>query len=317
MTLSIKEHPTWKKYDSTKIQTAMDCMRMFMYEYIFGWKSSRPNNHLIFGEAWHKAMEHLLMNGYSDLEVIRAYDKFLARYRKDFPEDTDAEFAPKTPAAAISALSKYVEHFKDDPDNYRVLYTETSGVVSLAEDVHMYFKMDSILRDKDGMIFSMEHKTGSQLSDKWKEKWLLSTQVGTYTHVMYCMYPIEQVKGVRVSGTFFYKSKPPVFERVPIWKTKNQMQVWLYNTLWWIDELDTQFDLLSEQDDNDEVLTCFPMNTESCTKYFGCPYLDFCTAWPNPLHHYSKMEPPLGFKEEFWDPSAEETTHKIDVGGNK
>ena len=308
----IPEHPTWFKVDSTKLQSTMDCWRMYMYEYIFGWRSSRPNNHLVFGDAWHAAMEHLLIHGYSDLEVIRAYDKFLKKYRLEFSEDTDSEFAPKTPHNALNALSKYVEHYKSDMEKYKVLYTETSGVVSLAEDIQMYFKIDSILEDNDKMIFSLEHKTGSMLSDKWKERFSLSTQVGTYTHVMYCMYPPERVKGVKINGAFFYKSKPPAFERVPVWKTKNQMQVWLYNTMWWIDELKHNMELLKEQTEDQQVLECFPMNTESCTKYFGCPYLDFCTAWPNPLQHYG--EPPLGFKEDFWDPERE-TTHKfVDKG---
>ena len=59
------------------------------------------------------------------------------------------------------------------------------------------------------------------------------------------------------------------------------------------------------------MLMCFPMNTESCTKYFGCAYHDFCQAWPNPLQHCE--EPPLGFKIEHWDPTEGESKYVVNV----
>ena len=50
----------------------------------------------------------------------------------------------------------------------------------------------------------------------------------------------------------------------------------------------------------DDILRAFPKNTESCTKYFGCPYADFCQAWMNPLQRCQEVQP--GFKLDFWDP---------------
>jgi len=311
MDYPIKEQTAWRRVDSTKISEAMDCMRKFMYTHIFGWRSTAPNNHLVFGEAWHGAMEHLLLNGYDDKGVMGSYDRFLKIYRREFSNDTDDMYSPKTPAMALKALATYAEKFANDLHEFEVLYTEISGVVLVAEGRELYFKTDNILKDRDGKIFSLEHKTGSRIDSKWRDKWLLSTQVGTYTHVMYCMYPPEQVKGIKINGAFFYKSKTPEFERVPVWKSQDQMHVWLHTTLWWLDELEFQLQNFSEASQDDEVLTAYPMNPESCTKYFGCPFLDYCTAWPNPLRYAD--EPPMGFKTEWWDPTTKETTHKIDM----
>lgn len=61
-------------------------------------------------------------------------------------------------------------------------------------------------------------------------------------------------------------------------------------------------------------MMAFPMNDTSCTDFFGCPYHDYCMSWQNPLQRCG--EPPLGFREEFWDPSAMETTHKKDLEWN-
>lgn len=87
------------------------------------------------------------------------------------------------------------------------------------------------------------------------------------------------------------------------------MQVWLWNILQHMDMIEWNMDrLLQECKDEDPVMMAFPMNTESCTKYGRCPYFDLCTSWANPLHRCDA--PPVGFKQEYWDPREEERTAK-------
>jgi len=308
---NLQPHTTWKVIDSSKIQDAMDCEREFMFRHIFGWKSTRPNNHLHFGTSWHKAQEYLLLNGYETRNVLKAYGEFERCYREEFDEDTDALYGAKTPANALVALNDYAQRFSSDHSEYEVLYTEISGSVMLTEDILLYFKLDSILRDlMDNMILSFEHKTGSREGRQWTDQWLLRCQMNTYTHVMKCLYEPEEVKGVLVRGTFFKKSGI-TFQEVPLWKGNETMQVWAWNTIQWVDRINHNIEMLMQCSDDDAVLMAFPMNPENCTKYFGCAYHDFCTAWPNPLRNCE--EPPMGFEVEFWDPREEETTHKMDV----
>jgi len=307
---------TWNIHDASKLNEYLECPRKYFYHYVLGWVSDKPNNDLVFGASWHKAMEYLLLNGYELRSVAEAADLFIGLYRKDFPEESDELFVPKTPSNAIEALSIYTNEYRNDHSEFEVLYTEISGTVPLAEDVIMHFRMDNILKKikpEDGRsIFSLEHKTsGKGKSRQWEDQWILSEQIGTYTHVIHCLYPPEEVLGIKMNGAFFLKTKLD-FARMPCYRNRESMQVWLWNTLLWIDAIRWNFDALSECNDSEDVLMAFPMNPQSCTKYWGCAFHDFCIAWPNPLRRCD--HPPIGFKQEFWDPSAIETTHKMDLG---
>jgi len=198
--------------------------------------------------------------------------------------------------------------YKRDFDEFEVLYTEIAGTVPLTEDRKLHFRQDAICKGKHTYgYFSLEHKTtGSSISRSWTQQWPLKTQVGCYTHVLYCLFPSEEVYGVRINGAGFLKTKFS-FERIPIAKTKNSMQVWLWNTLFWLDQIQWNMELLNECKESDEVMMAFPMNTESCSKYFGCPYHDFCLAWHNPLKNCDEV--PMGMKQEYWDPMLYRPVH--------
>ena len=320
---------TWKITDSTKLTTFLECNRKYFYEYVLGWRPSTPSNHLVFGSAWHKAMEYLLTHDYSTTSVMAAYQDFLKEYRKTFGPDTDTLFWPKTPENAELMLAIYAGKFKDDLLQYKVKFVEIGGRVNLTDEHVLYFKMDSVLeRIRNGRIVSMDHKSGSNTWN-WELQFPLGIQNGTYTHVLNCLYPQEIVDGVIFRGSFLKKSKkgwaqlgagdplsvqPPYdFVEYSAFKSLDQMQVWMWNTIYHIDQLQLEFEQLGDCSEDDEVLTAFPMNPTNCTKYFGCPYHDFCMAWANPLRR-SEVPPP-DFIEEHWDPTAIELTKTFDIGG--
>ena len=307
---NLTKHPTWDIYDSSKIQEFQTCPRKYFFRYILGWDSEYPNNHLIFGSAIHLAMEHLLLNHYSDDSISEAFDLFLNYYRATFNEETDELFNPKIPSKVLPLLVEYCETYKRDFDEFDVLYTEVAGTVPLTDDRVMHLRQDAICKKKNGQIFSLEHKTlGRTPSRQWTEQWDLKTQIGTYTHVLYCLFPQEDVFGVVINALGILKTKNS-FLRHPIRKTEEMMGVWLWNTLYWLDLIHWNTSLLmNDCSEEDAVLTAFPMNTESCTKYFGCPYKDFCSTWVNPLRHCD--EPPIGFKEVWWNPLGEQVRHEV------
>lgn len=306
-------HPTWEIQDSSKIQESHRCMRMYFFEYLLGWRTTAPNNHLIFGEAWHRGMEHLLLNGYNEKAVQEAYnDKFLPYYRAHFSQDTDDLYSPKTPMNALKALALYTVWYAEDTSKYEILFTEVSGTVPVDENRVIDFRIDSILREIESRRYlSFEHKSKkNSFNQRWNEQWELSVQIGTYTHALYCLYPMEEVKGVMVNGVGFLKTKLDHI-RLPQWRTPRQMQVWLWNTLEQLNLIDAEMERLTECRDSDEVMMAFPMNPTSCDNWFGCPYLDFCTTWSNPLRKCA--EPPMGFKIEFWNPRERKSTHQMEL----
>lgn len=293
-------HPTWEILDSSKLQDYLTCPRLFFFRYVLGWDGEELNNHLIFGEAWHAAQEVLLLQGYTEDGILAAYRAFEDVYRRDLPEATDAALYPKTPARALDALINYVMFWREADMKQVPLHTEIAGTVPIMDGVLLHFRMDSIIQ-KDGLIFSREHKTGSRLDRAWQGQWTLKVQVGTYTHVLYCLYPPDEVDGVVINGAIFNKTKTQ-FVRIPIRKDPRAMQTWWWNVKDWTKRLLIDYERLHSCSRNDQTLMAFTMNTESCTKYFGCPFMDYCSAWPNPLQYTES--PPVGFTTRWWDPSA-------------
>ena len=78
------------------------------------------------------------------------------------------------------------------------------------------------------------------------------------------------------------------------------MNGWLHDALNYITRIEDDFDRLASASEGDSILEAFPRNRESCTDFGGCPFLDYCSVWNNPLQHAE--EPPLGYHVEHWDP---------------
>lgn len=300
----IKEHETWKILDSSKIEEFMRCPRRYFYRYIVGWTTDQPDYNLHFGTSWHKAMEHLLIKGYEPDAVAEACLLFEETYREYFPPETDEDRHPKTPMVAFKGISKYAATYKATDMYDKTLYVEIAGSVSIG-DRPIHFKMDSII-ERDGLVFTREHKTGSTMSRQWADRWKLSVQVGTYIHVLNCMFSQNKVLGAEINGAFFKKGARGSggevdFMRVPVRKTPEVMEDWLYTVRHVVDDINKETDKLLHTTEAYTVMPAFPKNATSCTSYSGCPYIDFCIAWSNPLQNID--EPPLGFVQKWWDPT--------------
>lgn len=296
---------TWSVLDSTKIMQYMNCPRRYFFEYILHWRPERPNVHLVFGEAWHLAMEHLLLNGYTDETIAQAYSLFLDKYREYFAPEWDESNKNKSPNKALAGLLKYAKTY-GNRDTEKVLYTEIAGSVMIAKDRLVYFKMDSILERSDGSIMSREHKTGTTVSRQWLDQWVLSVQTGMYSHVLHCLY--KDVWGVEINGVFF-GSRDIQLQRVPVRRSPLQMQVWLTNTNTWVEKILLDTERLLCYADDEEVMQAFPMCTTNCTQYFGCVFHDLCRMWENPWKMRDEL--PHGFKREAWDPRDEVSKAKM------
>lgn len=310
-----KEYPipvnnTWNIIDSSKMDDLIDCYRKFFFRHLLGWESTVPNNHLKFGEAWHLSMEHLRLNGFGEGSIQKAFDKFLECYREEFLEDTDALYDPKTPARAMKALVAYTKEWPMDLVDHKVLYTEISGSVPVVEDWPIYFRMDDIHRDKRGLIGSLEHKTkGGSFSSSYVNQWLMSPQLGTYHHVLYSLYDKNEIAGVKINGAGFLKTKFD-FQRFPLFMNQNRMQVWHDMISYYLSVYETEMGVLTGENPANHTMMAFPPRSKGCSSYFGCPYIDFCTCWSNPLVECHTV--PMGFRIKFWNPIERKSTIKFD-----
>jgi hypothetical protein len=285
----------------------MSCPRRYFYEQVLQWREDYVNNHLHFGSCWHLAVEHLLNKQYSKEAVEEACELFYQSYRLKLDSESDGLFAPKDPQNARKTLVEYAQRFRTDAQDYLVLATEIGGTVLIAPDSPMFFKLDALLqRRRDNKVICLDHKTSQRRMSNWQEQWLLSTQMLTYLHVLYCLFGEDNsVGGIRVRCSFFYKARPSEFDEAIVEKNLSQMQAWLVSQASWYDALKYDMEyLLTADDSNSQVMKSFPMNEKACFDYNRkCPYFDFCMSWSNPLQRCER--PPIGFVHEVWDPRVD------------
>lgn len=313
---NIKENPIWQVVDSTKLNEYIACPRRYFFRYILGWSEIEPSIHLEFGIAWHLAMEHLLLHDYSPQACKQAYILFLDHYRQFWSEAYDEGNAPKSPANVARGLFQYIEVYADDKQEFQVLETEIAGVVLLQEGRSIHFRMDSICSGERG-YFSLEHKTGKN-SRTWIDQWRQSIQIGTYLHVLNCMYDDKDVQGVRINA--FFPSNPPrvkkdgelyagardnEFCRIPLHRSLKQMDDWFCTVDSYMKDLHDDTEKMLSTKASDSTMKAFRKCPVNCTQYFGCAFADLCGAWPNPLAEaYDIVQP--GFREKHWDPRPKE-----------
>lgn len=332
----IPSHPTWDILDSSKLKTFQDCPRKYFYEYVLGWCQETGNIHLVFGEAVHRALEHIYSHGFTVEVVEQAFDLMESYYREEFPdEENDVLRAPKTPAFAKPLLIEYIRQYQQR-DTFKVLETEIAGSapihVSGKGQKVLHFRLDLLIEKDDG-IWIMDHKTSSWMSQRWMDGWLLDFQISFYTHVAYCLFESDAVQGVVINGI---ETRMPTkkqekagqmygctgetpFQRLPIKKTPDMMRAFLWDANHWYDWVKMEHDRFAEVTVEQPVMHAFPRNPGACTKYGKCLFLDFCAAWSNPVRKAKK--PPPGMEVQRWDPRDHEKSAKrvvhLEKGGSQ
>lgn len=302
----------WDVVDSSKLQDYLGCPRYYLYRHVLGLDKDTPNLDLVFGSAWHAALEYLLQHDYSLDSVREAYEtRFLPLYREAYTEEDDGLNSPKNAQRAEEALVEYSGRYCDDLKKYEVVCTEAIGEVPVSNDFSITYRMDAILRDfETGAIFPLEHKTSKNLNQLWLTQWDLSIQIGTYDHAMLMNVGVDNVSSVVINGAFFKKVKDDSkvekhqFERLHCVRNNGVRLVWLNTVLDLLDKISRDYEKLSESKESDSVLRCFPLNPKNCTSYARkCLFHDFCKCFPNPLQ---KMPTLLSeFVVRFWNPKNE------------
>jgi len=306
----VTPHPTWNIIDATKLEAYMECPRKFFYKHVLGWEREFTSHDLVFGQAWHLAMEYLFLNGYGIDQIRGAHELFRNHYERYFPIEVQGELEPKSSSGAHLGLTYYCARYGGEDALLSVLYTEIAGTITVLNGRILHFRMDTIVNDSSKGICSIEHKTTKSLERQFQQKWILHQQPNLYTHVLYCLFPPEEVYGVIINGTALYKQgprtkKPPAdFLRVPCRRTPEMMNAWIHNLDRWLDDMDRDFDLLMRTPDSQDHLSAFKQNTTNCDKYWGCAYHDFCIGWANPIQYCEDV--PSGFVKRFWNPAEPE-----------
>lgn len=303
----LEHHYTFDIWTSSKLKLYEECPRKAFWRYFFGWDIARASIHLIYGEAWHRAMEHLLLNGYGAESVIQAAKVGEEYYRRFISASMDHEYMPKTPGNLAIALAMYVRNYAFD--TFQVLHTEVGGAVELDKGRLIHFRLDSIVQDPtyQNLIISLEHKTASRKGSF--EQYSCNLSLGTYTYALNSIYEPDNLYGVIINGVIMYKAQDPIFQRLPAPKSVDWMKEWFWTINHIMDRLEWDMAELNDTSDNEDVMPAFPKRTENCYRWGQCLYFDFCHNWANPLQHIGYL--PEGFKVDWWDPLKRDVKAEI------
>ncbi len=317
-------HPTTQILDSTKIQTYIRCPRKYFFNYVLGWRRKGSNLHIEFGRAIHEALEHHNLKVKSGATVeeilstrhaLECFAAFYDIYREtQHPEDDDWA-RPKDPVTAETLLHAHMDEYGAKDVKTKILEVEVAGRISVGPDRYLHFKIDRIQEDENGVAV-LDYKTASQMSKTWMEQWNQKFQIGCYTHVARMLYP--STWGMIIRGMFVYKTSSPKrtygeidFLDVECVRSDDDMLEWLNQANTQLDHIYRDYDVLATMREGEPYLRAFEKRTESCSDYGGCPYMDVCAAWHNPLDRGR----PESFEVDFWDPrkNTEKAHVKVDL----
>ena len=288
--------------DPSRMGDYLRCPRLYFYRHVLGWRTETSQLPLVFGESWHRAKELLFVRGVKEENVEEAHRRFMDYYREHFSEDTDLD-SPRSPGNALTGLHEYVSLYGDWVTLERIgdrPATEVYGTVPISDTRILHFRIDAILRSGSRVLI-VDHKTSGINSPTYQSIYSVSNQVYTYLHAMMSLYGVEKVEGLLIDLSVFKKSGN-VHVRIPIKKSIEAMEEWLWNANKVYSRIEEDYEDLSKSSPEDPIMRAFPKNERGCAA-FGrkCEYYDFCMGWPNPLRRAEK--PPFGFVLDFWNPA--------------
>lgn len=253
--------------------------------------------------------------GYDTDLIPRALAAYSAVYEEQFPPGTDEYEAnyPKNTKGTIEALQRYVKEYA--ADDFKVMVLDGQPAIEIAgmalldfeSDLKIVFRLDTLVEDAAGDGWILERKTAKAFPRQWIQQWENSMQASTYIHAAWAYLGRDRVAGLIADGVGFQKTATK-FLRQYVRRSVPQMQLWLDNTRRWVGRLQQEHDRLADTSPSDQVMEAFPCNFEACTKFYGCPYISFCTGGANILrlvHNLKErgQEAPPTYTVERWDPT--------------
>lgn len=325
-------------YDNTMLSAYKTCPRKYYFRHVRNWRPAGTSIDLIFGLAWHEAMDMVWLHAqsaHSDSELLAlAYQAFLDEWLEQNGPDPDTlepsppgKLATKNPGIAAEMLHHYIAQRRSFLQSIELLGAETPFMVPLwdtigVEGAPQYIgRLDKEFRH-EGRVYIGEHKTTGWYSkatlfrQEYLDQWSPNSQVDGYLHAGHMRYG-KAMKDVWVDAALCHKTIHTGFKFIPVSRAIEQLDAWLSETRNWIrriEEQDADFDELEAQ--RSSFMPGWEKNTEACSMYTGCPYRDICKFVANPSR---EQDPPAGYIEEKWEPFevlgfAQQQSEKSDDG---
>jgi hypothetical protein len=315
-------------YDNTMLSDFKRCPRYFYYRHELGWTREGKVPALVFGGAWHAAMEVVWagLEGASKMnispskinrkEIVEAAYQMFVNYwaNEGMPHpgewtyELEEEYSPRTPGRALEMLIAYVEKRAQVVDDMEIISIEKPFAVPLDPDDDNLFYIgliDKIVK-YHGKILGIEHKTssaykkGGPFRGGFVDSFSPNAQVDGYLYALHLLFP-GKVGGVWVDAALVHKQEEG-FLFIPVERRLEHLDSWLWEVRWWIEAVEEEKRKLNSYcSSTDKVMKAFPKNTNSCWDFQqACPYLELCKSWGNPIGRSL----PLGYVVNRWNPLA-------------
>ncbi len=271
-------------WDSTSLKLASDCLRKYYYVMMEGWQSKELSVHLRFGQHYATALEH-----YHKAKAEGAsHDEALYLVVKEALEDTfdtvvndegnqvrvpwESSHNLKTRGNLIRTIVWYLETFEEDTCSTYILSDGRAGVeysFKLPVDNGVVFSghIDRLVNYAHGIYVQDQKTTGSTITARYFEGFAPDIQMSMYTFAGKAIYDIP-VKGVIIDAAQIAVGFSR-FERGFTFRDEPQLNEW-YDTM--MRKIEETQAATREQ--------YFPMNTQACGNYGGCPFRQVCSRTP-------------------------------------
>lgn len=311
-------------FDNSRISTFKACARKFLLEHVYGWRQEEKSPALVFGSSWHAGLDSVWRAHAEDLEdrkvrrsiVDDAMAAFTLEWVKDgmshpdemSPDDLE-NLAPRTPQIAEEMYHGYIlarKHIFSDK-SFKLLAVEQPFAVPLdPEDPTLFYvgRMDKIFEYRNDVLVgesktTTSYKKNGPFRADFLDGFDINSQIDGYVYALRSQYR-EKAKGVWVDAALVHKTEHEGFSLIPQTRTDAALDSWLYETHYWIDQIEGNKAAYAERKHDDTpYLAAFPRNTNSCLMYGRCQFFDVCRVTPNPAKLYG---PPLGYKYAPWSP---------------
>ena len=292
-------------WDSTSLGALKECPTKYFYQIICGLQSKAPKDALVFGIAFHRAMQiyhYRRAAGASHLDAMEgALEAGIAAYTDDAGNLYVAQKKERGFYALCRAIVWHLDHFNDNGFNddpaatvvlkngkpaaelsFRFYFTTIDG-----QDFFLAGHFDTLV-EFNGQNFVKDYKTTANLGKQFFDQFNPNNQI--FLYILGGKIILEKpVAGAIIDGiqcaVHFNR-----FQRGIVQVSQEAINEFIEDTEMWL----RMAKLYAETGH-------YPKNELSCDKYGGCPYREICRTPPSLREGLIKTH----FVQKIWDPSID------------
>ncbi len=186
----------------TEVNDFLRCRTRWNYAWNEKLTPKTPNDKLFFGTLFHKYVEVLYNAG----NIVEAYNAMSELFDNADLSGMEQVAIDELWSLAIAVTNSYVSQWWQHDLQYEVLATELQFAIPLTDTLTYTGTIDLLLKDKDGKVWFMDHKTTSSI-ESYEKRADMDRQISRYWYAL-------QRLGYDVAG-FIYNIVLKEVPRVP------------------------------------------------------------------------------------------------------